>query len=451
MNSAFLTSSNFPPPKKKKMSLRVPLLDLKEEDIEAFEKHLLVEETSRQNKQRQARCPWLEIPKYNTVRRDDDHAYLPFQWGVNYFSKKYRTERSDCSPIKIAYVGVLREEQKVVLQETTNLLNRYGSCMMAMYPGGGKTMTSLALASVIGLRTLILVNKIVLVEQWLDTIHRAFGDHVRVQNLKPSGKIQPGCQFYIMNALNVPKRDAAEYARLGIGFVIVDECHLIMTKVFSKAMAFLCPRYLIGLSATPFRPDGFDVMLELYFGLKKVVRKLYRPHQVLLWETKIKIVAKKDARGQILWCSVIDAQTAHAERNARIVDACVRHADRNILVLCKRIQQIDTLLEGLREKGQAVTCMKDNDVTFDKEARILVATYQKVGTGFSHDKLDMLILATDAEEYFIQYLGRVFRRPDVNPIVLDIVDDHPILRRHFLTRRKVYHECGGAVEDYKPV
>jgi len=253
-----------------------------------------------------------------------------------------------------------------------------------------------------------------------------------------------------MNALNVPKRDASEYARLGIGFVIVDECHLIMTKIFSRAMAFLAPRYLIGLSATPFRPDGFDVMLELYFGLKKIVRKLYRPHRVLLWETKIKIVAKKDARGQILWCSVIDAQTVHEERNARIVDACIRHADRNILVLCKRIQQIDTLLQGLRDKGQSVTCMKDNDVSFDKEARILVATYQKVGTGFSHDKLDMLVLATDAEEYFIQYLGRVFRRPDVHPIVLDIVDDHPILRRHFLTRRKVYQDSGGAVENYTP-
>ena len=83
-----------------------------------------------------------------------------------------------------------------------------------------------------------------------------------------------------------------------------------------------------------------------------------------------------------------------------------------------------------------------------KNARILIATFQKVGTGFSHEKLDMLILATDAEEYFIQYLGRVFRRPDVEPLVFDIVDKHPILRRHFLTRRSIYQEVGGTICPY---
>jgi hypothetical protein len=136
------------------------------------------------------------------------------------------------------------------------------------------------------------------------------------------------------------------------------------------------------------------------------------------------------------------------ERNKNIVNICQRHPDRNILILSKRIHQIDTLYNGLKELDEHVTLLKDNETSFDKDARILIATFQKVGTGFSHDKLDMLILATDAEEYFMQYLGRVFRRPDVQPIIMDIVDDNPILRRHFLTRRNVYQECGGKIYPY---
>lgn len=646
------------------MSIKIPLSELKEEDIDSFEKHLLIEENTQQNKQKKAKYPWMVVPKYNVVRRDLTHVYIPFQWGMNYFAKKYRTERADCQPLKITFQGKLREEQTQVLKETIEMLNQNGSCMMAMYPGGGKclakgtkillkggrekrvekikvgdvlvgddyedrivksvchgfevmyscihseipsiqftcnqshiltlwdsqasqeidicvldyiklsesqkqnylafyqdyhddhfdlflnrdfikhasdfcsttntlsmgvvdenfdktlrlvmlcglvvhpltcqskivftdqfnvlvethrqvritypfylvqkpvnefygfeitnngrfmlgngivthnTITTLAISSIIKLKTLILVNKIVLVDQWIETIQKVFGTHARIQQIKTKGKINPGCQFYIMNAINVAKRDPTEYEKLGIGFVIVDECHLIMTKIFSRALGYLCPRYLIGLSATPYRPDGFDSMLELYFGLRKVVRKLFKPHQVYFWETNIKIVAEKDAKGQLLWNTVIDAQTNHVERNKNIVNICQRHPDRNILILSKRIHQIDTLYNGLKELNEHVTLLKDNETSFDKDARILIATFQKVGTGFSHDKLDMLILATDAEEYFMQYLGRVFRRPDVQPIIMDIVDDNPILRRHFLTRRNVYQECGGKIYPY---
>ena len=104
------------------------------------------------------------------------------------------------------------------------------------------------------------------------------------------------------------------------------------------------------------------------------------------------------------------------------------------------------IYEILKEKGENVCIFKESDTTFNTDCRILVSSYQKVGTGFSFDKLDMLILGTDTEEYFLQYLGRVFRRLDVKPIVIDIVDSHPILMKHFNSRRKIYKETGGVIQ-----
>ena len=103
----------------------------------------------------------------------------------------------------------------------------------------------------------------------------------------------------------------------------------------------------------------------------------------------------------------------------------------------------------LKEKGIDSVIFKESDVIFDKESRILISSFQKVGTGFSHDKLDMLILGVDTEEYFLQYLGRVFRRKDSSPIILDIVDEHPVLWKHFRTRSKVYRESGGQISVKK--
>ena len=310
------------------------------------------------------------------------------------------------------------------------------------------TITSLSICGHIGLRTLIIVNKLVLIDQWKTAIEKVYANTAFVIQGKTK-KIPPHHLFYIINAVNVPKHGREVFEDLRIGVVVVDECHLIMTKVFSSAMAYLCPRYLIGLSATPYRNDGFHVLFELYFGMRRIVRKLYRPHDVYEIKTGLVIEAERDSKGDILWNSVIDQQTSSEERCTRIIDLCQKFPKRSILILSKRIAQIDMLYDRLKTLGESVTMMKESDTRFDEDARILISTFQKVGTGFSHDRLDMLILGCDVEEYFMQYLGRVFRRPDVEPIICDLVDENPILKKHYRSRVQVYLDAGGRIHRNK--
>ena len=431
---------------KKKMSVAIPIASLQDKDIETMEKKLQIELVPKQRGAK-AKPMWKPPEKVAVFRKEGDQVMVPFRWGASYFGKDRRRPRQECELLHSRFQGVLRAEQKQIFQESIALLNQSGSCLMAIYPGGGKTITSLAIASAVGLRTMIFVNKIVLIDQWLDTLYKWFGKDVSVHVIQGKKKaLVPDADFYIANAVNIMKHPFEEYKKLGIGMLIVDECHLMVTRIFSQALSYICPRYLMGLSATPFRVDGFDILLELYFGLHKVIRKLYRPHTVYYIDSGIRIDHDKDSRGDIIWNSVIDKQASHEERNVRITDICRRYKDRNILVLCKRVKQMETITGLLRSQEENATMMKDNDSTFDRDARVLIATFQKVGTGFSHEKLDMLILASDAEEYFIQYLGRVFRRPDVEPIIIDIVDKHPILKKHFNSRRRIYEECGGRIQ-----
>lgn len=635
------------------MSLSIPLGNILEKDVDIMEKKLVVELVPKK-RSRATAVSWKPPEKILMVHQQDENAMIPFAWGVSYFGPEFRQPRNQCRPLSSTFQGQLRPEQQEIFQETIQYLNRSGSCLMAVYPGGGKclgrgtplrmmdgsvmpvekiragdrlqgdnfssrlvlstckgreqmfcigrqstslldyrvneshmmtlydrnkglivdislkevlqtdprlerfegiymdydgpsfqlkeerrklktiiekegwklpinyvtkvmlcglfwvvekekthirimdtdhvllhptyrvvqtyplsikkegvddyfgftldgngrfllengivthnTITSLCIASTIRLTTMIFVNKLVLIDQWLETIQTCFGKDARVQVIQGSRcTLQPGCDFYIVNALNVKKHPFSHYKALGIGLLLVDECHLMMTRVFSQALTSITPRYLIGLSATPFRMDGYDLLLELYFGLHRVVRKLHRPHFVYRLDTKIHIEHDRDTKGDILWNSVIDKQTSHRQRNECIANLCRKFPDRFILILSKRIKQIEEIVQLL--STEHVTMMKENENTFDRSARILVATFQKVGTGFSHNQLDMLILASDTEEYFIQYLGRVFRRPDVQPIVIDIVDQHPILKRHFKTRQKIYENAGGIISPYTP-
>jgi superfamily II DNA or RNA helicase len=356
----------------------------------------------------------------------------------------YVTPRSSLPAVQCRFEGSLRPEQELIQKEAIGLLNRQRSILISLYPGGGKTITSLSIASKIGCKTLILVNKIVLIEQWKNSIVGFFSNNTGVQVLDTAVAMDLNADFYIMNAINVPKRPDIFQ---DIGTVIVDECHLMITKVFVQSLLYLFPRYLIGLSATPYRPDGLDVLLDLYFGTARIHRPLYRKHTVYTVDTGIEIMGERNERGQLDWNSILQAQMTNTRRNNFIRRLCLFFGQRNILILCKRVSQIQLLADLLRPDA-TVTTLKGNETTYDADARILIASIQKVGTGFSHDRLDMLILACDMEEYFLQYLGRVFRRPDVTPIIIDLIDKNHVLKRHARTRRRVYQESGGSIYDF---
>jgi superfamily II DNA or RNA helicase len=100
-------------------------------------------------------------------------------------------------------------------------------------------------------------------------------------------------------------------------------------------------------------------------------------------------------------------------------------------------------------KNDSVDVFTGSTKTFDSNARILIVTCSKGGVGFDHSKLDMLIIAADVENLFIQYLGRVFRRDDSIPIVVDIRDRFQPFQRHLRTRMKTYLETGGVINKYE--
>jgi superfamily II DNA or RNA helicase len=192
-----------------------------------------------------------------------------------------------------------------------------------------------------------------------------------------------------------------------------------------------------------------DKLLNVYFGEERIDRKLYRKHYYYRVKTDLTPVVRKNEKGELIWDSILEWQSENEERNDIICDLVKRHPDRHFLILCKRIQQAKTIKQKLEEIGETVDTLIGNETVFDKTVRVLIATIQKCGVGFSHDILDALIVASDCEEYFIQYLGRVMRTEEGEPIIFDLVDKHPSLSRHYTTRKKTSKEAGGIISDYK--
>ena len=158
---------------------------------------------------------------------------------------------------------------------------------------------------------------------------------------------------------------------------------------------------------------------------------------------------KTNKMGKIDWSSVLESTCLNDYRNEMIINLVKYFPERIFLVLCKRVEQAKYLERRLKEEKEDVTSLIGSNQEYDKKSRILIGTVGKCSVGFDHAKLDTMILASDVQQYFEQYIGRIMRTQDGEPIIFDIVDKYPLLEKHFRSRSAVYTEMGGIVKDFR--
>lgn len=416
------------------MSRKVQISSLSDQDLQNISNDLLIA-------QQPSKFAFNSNPTYISLYESEgDDLYVPFS-----YSRKYpRPERKEFPTQDIHFIGSLRENQKEVKTEAISHLNKYGSTIIACYPGYGKTASAIYIASKIKMKTLVICHRIVLINQWEKSIKK-FCPEATIQILS-SQSIMKDVDFYIINATNVLKKSREFYRE--IGMLIVDEAHLIMADKLSQCMRYIVPRYVLGLTATPYRTDGLNILLDMYFGKRRIVRELHRKHSVFRLNTGIKPDVKLNRMGKVDWGSVLASQAENKDRNDMIVRLIRYFSDRVFLVLCKRVSQANYFVKRLTELGEDVTSLIGSQQEYEQTSRILIGTSSKVGVGFDHPRLNTLLLASDLEQYFVQYLGRVFRTEEGEPYIFDIVDNYSLLQKHFRTRNSVYVKHGGTVKDF---
>jgi superfamily II DNA or RNA helicase len=312
------------------------------------------------------------------------------------------------------------------------------------------TITAINITSKIKLKTLVVVNRIILLDQWKQSVEQ-FSD-ARCLILKPNvfkKKDLLDYDVYIINITNISKIPDS----LSFGFVIADELHLLISEGGINHLLCLAPKYLLGLSATPYRMDHLNKCIDEFFGTNRITKKLEKQHQVFKVDTKFVPDYQLNVMGKIDWNSVLNSQAESPERNdliIKLVDTILKeNPKRNILILVKRIAHGSLLKLMLEEKGLQVDTLLGKSKYKETDNNILIGTTSKVGTGFDAPKLDTLVLASDVQAYFIQQLGRIFRRSNNDPRVYDLVDNFGVLKSHYYSRRKVYLEAGGKIENFK--
>lgn len=376
------------------------------------------------------------IPECFTV--NDRYINVPFAFARNEFILD-----NDNEPYRpTMFNGCLRDDQLEIQNNVLEKIKTTGSFIISSKPGFGKTITAISIACKLGWKTAIVVNKLILINQWIESISK-FTKPNNVQYITSSTKCtSQDVQFYIVNAINVPKKNFWST----IKFLIVDELHQIVTPKLCTSLLAFHPIYLLGLSATPYRFDEYDIAIDWFFGTEKIGQDLNTSHTVNVITTNWQPTSIKYTRKGIDWNDILNQQSENKERNEMIVSNVILYLDKTWLILVKRVAHAIELQKIFKDKHgiQSVT-LTGSCVTFDKNVKILIGTTFKIGVGFDHASIDALCVAADVKNYFVQFLGRCMRRLDSKPIILDFKDNFGPLRKHLEERISEYKQRGGTV------
>ena len=358
--------------------------------------------------------------------------------GIFYMKLTGRTP--DFYPFTIRYIGTGKYHGFE--------LDGNGRFLMGDFTVTHNTATSINIATKIKLKTLVIVNRLTLMDQWVESISK-FCPDATVCIVKPNkDKVFPDgdYDFYIMNAINVSKFDRESYKH--VGYCIVDELHMIMSEVLSRSLWRLGPKYLLGLSATPYRVDGLDGMIDAYFGKHRISQDIKRECKVFKVFTDFTPPSAYNRFGKLDWNAIINAQCLDETRNQLIIDIVVKYPERFFLLLTKRIEQGNVLSKMLTDLNIDHDCLFGSNKYVKTDKHVLIGTIGKCGTGFDNPKLNTLVLCCDVVNYYIQILGRVMRGQDTDAWVFDLVDNNNTMVKHFKERCKTYKKNKFQITDY---
>lgn len=374
-------------------------------------------------------------------RREQDAVFIPFAYArsIGFNSIQHTKE------VEYTFKSTLYERQVNMKENAMNKLEKDRYLLLGLHVGWGKTTFSLYLGSCLKRRILIICPASLL-KQWQSEAMKHVGEHAFI--IYPRKPIDDTKNIYIINAQNVEKLPSSFLA--SIGTCIVDEIHKICAEKTHTCLYSIVPQYLIGLSATPYREDGYHKLIELYFGTQPIMTKLEKPHKVYMVQTNLELDFELQYDGRINWNSLLESQANHPERLDIIMRILIHFSDRVFIVLCKRKDLATAIYERCKAINESVELYIGNKKDFNINVRIFIGTTTKCGVGFSSNTFNALLVASDIEAYYIQNLGRVFRTNDASPIVFDLVDSHNRLHAHWLTRQKVYKESKGDIKKIQP-
>ena len=393
-------------------------------------------------------------PAFKVYRVGERFVYIPKHVGLKTRGVPGTVDVGEGDRVALEFRGSLRPEQveaKDAFLRAARDPRRLGG-VLNLHTGAGKTVIALKIAAELGRKTLIVVHKKFLMDQWEDRIAQ-FLPGARVGRVQGPTRTDGDVVLCMLQTLCVPgKYSSRDFADFGL--TVIDECHHMGAEVFSRALYVANSMVSLGLSATVKRKDGLSRVFHWHIG-----DVLYKSPVATDSDVRVRVLRFRDAspdysRERSSLASMVTQVCAYEPRTRFIADAIMKtmreRAGSKAIVLSERrahLERIAEMLEGV-STGLYVGGMSPQDLKASEGRDVILGTYGMCSEGFDVPSLDLLVLASPRSDV-VQSVGRVLRvKPEDRsrpPLVIDVVDDIEAFGGQARKRSAYYRKQGFSV------
>lgn len=411
---------------------------------------------------------WVMTPKYLKFYKKNEGNYgettysfprgfvdfqrnFPVQDATNVLKGVHQIEKHD-------FIGIPRDYQESAIKE----MLKHDTGILCVPTGGGKTFMGLNIIAIRQQPSLIIVHNKELLNQWVDAATSLLNIEKKEIGILGDGKKKVGKRITIA-IINTLVKMLTPDIKFHFGLMMVDECHRTPSKTFSDAVNYFPARYVYGLSATPFRRDKLDKLLEFYIGkVRYKINQVDLAGEGYIMTPEVRVIETDfEYEYEDDYSKMVSALTKDEERNWKIIEAITNNTfkieEGTVLIVSDRKEHLEqiashwqdnfAILTGStkkKEREAIIEHLKNGDIKF------LFSTIQLIGEGFDLPSIEKVFLLTPVKfaGRVIQTVGRALRTKDGKgtPVIYDFNDKKvDVLQGAFWNRIRTYKKIGATI------
>ena len=343
-------------------------------------------------------------------------------------------------PVQMGQTIELRDYQQEAI-DNLKKMREDGKTIALLYhaTGVGKTITAATDAKAVGGRTLFLVNALKLASQAKDTFAKVWPEATLGEY---TGSQKDVSQTVIFATVQSISKDLEKFSPTDFDYLIVDECHHAAANTYQKIFTYFHPKFILGLTATPERSDGED-MLELFqnvahkMDLKTAVeRGVLVPIRCIRVKTNIDLTDVR-INGIKYNSQDLESKLFIPERNQWIVDTYLKYVNgKKTVIFCASVDYAAEIAKLLRDSGVKAEAVSGRDRVEVREKILkdyetgstnVLCACDLLNEGWDSPHTTVLFMArpTMSKTIYLQQLGRGTRRcpGKEDLLVVDFVDN----------------------------
>lgn len=400
---------------------------------------------------------------FPVYRENDKKMYLPRFYGIERYGVPDLSEIEPGMDIDVPFVKDLRDYQIDIVDKymahvsqpiSTNSSQHASGGILQVFTGAGKTVMAIKIISLLKKKTMILVHKEFLMNQWIERIQE-YAPQARVGKIQAQTYDVDNKDIVIAMIQTMYNKPFPQDTYSQFGLTIIDEVHRIGSEEFSKTLLKTITPYMLGISATVVRKDKLTRLLHMFIGPMVYSTEKKQDDPVCVRGIVFKSTdhefneTETDFRGKPKYSTMISKLCNFGPRKDFLVrilqDLREENPDAQIMILAHNRSLLTYLYEAIQHRGFAtvgfyVGGMKQSQLKATEEQNIVLATYAMAAEALDIKTLSILVLATPKTD-IVQSVGRILRMKHEKPIVVDVVDSHDLFQNQWRQRKTYYRKC----------